>query len=577
MADYRIDKIHYGSDTYNLKDSNALHLTDEGTLKIDGTLWADQGIFNKLIATSADIGTLDVDDLTADNATVVGLLDVKGEIHTNSWTNANIANIGGSFYITPTIESATATLRISGSASNRTIAVSDGTFETDTIQKYENETTSPINWVVGSKVMVTGSVKSETSMEYPLGTCVGTLSAALTNTGFTIQSINSNALEEIIATLGTTSLSGVNIKLSMYEVGPSSAYKPVGILLTSYGFDKSTYIDIYGGVNSKGRAYDYYLTRDTEYHTEKTYYILEDNTYTEAEFVDDSFIEGIKYYERISIENYTEPNVRIGYLGGIPSYIDSAGNIHKPVGWGIYTDNGYFKGTIISDSGTIGGFTIDNNSISNQKLGESGSVIISTGTTGSARIGGSGNISSWAFTAGNNFGVTTEGGVYASNIIINSVVDGMELQLDGKALQQTYNQVQTLNDLISIEDFTDGTGLLIHQKITYQLTEDTEIDSQKIYYIYDDEDGIYIPVDTEDLNVDDIRTYYERINQTGIRNSQNGISFIQINNENELEVARIENTTDQTLYVENLKPISLIFGNLELIEYNNGLGIRRIS
>ena len=98
MANYTIDKIHYGSNTYLLKDSNALYLTNEGNLKIDGTVAADQGIFNKLIATTADIGTLDVDNLTAQNATVVGLLDIQGQLHSNSWTNSNIATIDGSFF-----------------------------------------------------------------------------------------------------------------------------------------------------------------------------------------------------------------------------------------------------------------------------------------------------------------------------------------------------------------------------------------------------------------------------------------------------------------------------------------------
>ena len=363
MADYTIDKIHYGSDTYLLKDSHALYLTNEGNLKIDGTIAADQGIFNKLIATTADIGTLDVDNLTAQNATVVGLLDVKGEMHTNSWTNANIANIGGSFYITPTIESPTATLTIEGNKGNRTIIVTNGTFETNTIQKYENETVSPVLWVEGSKVMITGSVQKNNSMEYPLGTCTGILSAELTTTGFTIQSINSNALEEIIATLGT-SLTGIKIKLSMYEVGPSNAYKPIGILLTSYGVDKSTYIDIYGGVNSKETIIYYNSTEDKIYNAEKTYYTLNNNIYTE--FTGTSFESGISYYERFSLENYTNPNVRLGYLGNIPAYIDSTDNIHQPTGWGIYTDNGYFKGVVVADSGSIGGFIIGNNELYSQ-------------------------------------------------------------------------------------------------------------------------------------------------------------------------------------------------------------------
>lgn len=376
MADYTIDKIHYGSDTYFLKDSNALYLTDEGNLKIDGTIAADKGIFNKLIATTADIGTLDVDDLTAQNATVVGLLDVEGEMHTNTWTNANIANIGGTFYIAPTVNCEIAssdtpmTIAISGNVNNRTIEVSNGNFITDSVEAiggyietedtvynsektyyyvddgsyveftgstfvsgttyYEfNTDTYIVKWSIGSKVMLTGSVKTSTSMEYPLGTCVGVLNTPLNSTGFRLVSVNSNALETIILNLGTN-LQSRDIKLSMYEIGPSTVSKPIGILMTSYGIDKSTYIDVYGGVNEKKEL------------------------------------------------GYVEPNVRIGYLGGIPQYKDTMGATHKPTGWGIYTDNGYFRGVIVADSGSIGGFSINNFELSSG--GKTDVIGLDTGT-----------------------------------------------------------------------------------------------------------------------------------------------------------------------------------------------------
>ena len=119
MTDYRIDKIKYGNNKYFFLDSGALHTSSgllsgtESGFKSSGTIAADQGVFNKLIAISADIGDLDVNNLTAQNATVVGLLDVQGELHTNSWTNANIANIGGSFYISPTVEAVTGSISLS--------------------------------------------------------------------------------------------------------------------------------------------------------------------------------------------------------------------------------------------------------------------------------------------------------------------------------------------------------------------------------------------------------------------------------------------------------------------------------
>ena len=108
MASHYINKIKF-ADTYHLLDSGATHDANNrlsgtlGNFKANGVIAAEQGIFNKLIATSATIGDLDVNNLNANNATVVGLLDVRGELKTNSWSNSNIAAIEGNFYITPTL------------------------------------------------------------------------------------------------------------------------------------------------------------------------------------------------------------------------------------------------------------------------------------------------------------------------------------------------------------------------------------------------------------------------------------------------------------------------------------------
>lgn len=401
MADYTIDKINYGSNRYILKDSNALRLTSEGNLKIAGTFAAEEGIFNKLIATNATIANLNVDDLTAQNATVVGLLDVQGEMHTNNWTNANIANIGGSFYISPTLASAATSVKITLASNNYTIVVSGGNFVTSS---------SGITWSTGSKVMVTGSV-TKNNVTYPLGTCTGNLSA-ISPTGFTVNQIGQTStnsaipgdstvnggLAAIVAEFGSgTTFTSSEIKISMYEIGPSGSYKPVGILLTSYGLNKETYIDIYGGVNTK-------------------------NTDTTDNIPD----------------GFADPNVRIGYLGGLPAYTDSNHVSHQPTGWGIYTDNGYFKGTIVADSGTVGGFSLnadelyyDGNIPGNSNntfviypfgVGSNTNMFINQTTS----EGGSAIDIQWALSIGKNFGVDTSGTLYANeaNIAGTIIVGG---------------------------------------------------------------------------------------------------------------------------------------------------------
>lgn len=437
------------------------------TLKADN-LAADGGVFNKLIATNADIGTLDVDDLTAQNATVVGLLDVKGDLHTNRWTNANIANIGGSFYISPTVNceitfgETPMSIIIEGSIGNRSIRVSNGNFATDTIQIYKTQyqnteddtpqknkkyyylnneeyvlfegenfeqnvtyyeligSTSELDWKVGSRVIITGNIRLNTDgIDYPLGTCTGFLNAALESTGFTIANIDSPALETIINTLGTSNLKSYNISISMIEVGPRDSLKPVGIMMTSYGINGSTYIDIYGGVNSK-----------------------------------------------TSLTGYADPNVRIGYLGDITAYEDTVGDLHTPTGWGIYTDNGYFRGVMVADSGSIGGFKIGNYELySNDKTDvksiEKGTYIgpsgfnISNGnienttffTEDEVSIGG---VLNWSAASGGNSSNLT---IKADEIIIgqdNNNNDFKVKSLLTDAIEINQQQDQEINNLINI-------------------------------------------------------------------------------------------------------------------------------
>ena len=283
------------------------------------SIGADQGIFKKLIATSLEAEEATFDNLTADNAIVTGLLDVQGELHTNAWTNANIANIGGSFYISPTVEPTDGTTTISitrNSATSWTVSAT-GTFATNFIKS--GTATSGVAWPANSLVLITGDVVVG-NMVYPLGTLKGTLSAQVTATAattsktITINGVtdaqNNNApsvLQELYSVNNNTNISDAPFKkgkISLYKLGSN----PIGILMTSMGTNSNSLIDIFGGTG-------------------------------------------------------TTPNVRIGHLGALSSYTDSAGNTRQPTGWGIYTDNGFFKGVVVADSGSIGHFTIDANAI----------------------------------------------------------------------------------------------------------------------------------------------------------------------------------------------------------------------
>ena len=343
---------------------------------------ADEGVFNKLIATDANFT----------NATVVGLLDIKGELHTNSWTNSSIANVGGSFYISPTVmteyeeaSNSQMSVTINGDANLRTMVVSGGDFATDTVKIYNNRQTSSVPWSIGSRVMITGSLRATVNgviTDYPLGTCIGDIGTPLSTDGFSVSGIKSAALENILSATNTTTFSSKKIQISMFEIGPNNSLKPIGMMMQSYGVDKSTYMDIYGGVNI-----------------------------------------------RSSSSTSVIPNVRIGYLGDLPSF-PAGGVSHQPVGWGIYTDNGYFKGVIVADSGAIGGWNLNTNALTGNRTQQSqsgsGSVVIpnfivlSDGNSGISKEIMGQTRADWSFAIGTSIGISADGLLYATSAYLDN-------------------------------------------------------------------------------------------------------------------------------------------------------------
>lgn len=81
------------------------------------------------------------------------------------------------------------------------------------------------------------------------------------------------------------------------------------------------------------------------------------------------------------------------------------------------------KGKITSSNGTLGGFTLDSNSLHIGTYGTANSVLLCTGSSSSKSIGGSASISGWAITAGTQFGVTKTGDLYANSANITGEIN----------------------------------------------------------------------------------------------------------------------------------------------------------
>ena len=396
------------------------------------SIGATEGIFNKLIATTLEAKEATIDDLTATNATIVGLLDVQGEMHTKSWSNSNIATIDGNFYITPTVVSADgADVTASGYTPTGTLTYSNGNYTQMTIagtfdtSQLTLDDVSSIDWPANSYVIITGEVSIGKEW-YPLGTIRGKLGASIAKgSGAAAKSITivpigtqiisgevgnvsltdgnghkPSTLEAIRIAISETSGASLNslklrkIKISMTSRASGNDQYALGIYMTAMGSNKKTFLDIYGGSNKNG---------------ENVSQTINNITYQSG---------------ALAI-----PTVRIGNLLGLPM----VGGV-TPKGWGIYTNNGFFTGTIVARQGKIGNgnaaWTIGNDSntgaayIYTGTLGVSPSAYISTGygTTSIADSGALTNDKKWVFTAGDKFGVTNEGDLYASNAKISGKI-----------------------------------------------------------------------------------------------------------------------------------------------------------
>lgn len=313
--------------------------------------------------------SLAANNITATNVTVNDTLKAfKYDLNT-------IQDLGGEFCVAPTIYiQSGATVNVSkASATTITVSILDKTAITsDSIQG--------VRWAQNSKIKFQGkidglNIRCSGIMAAKLNTTVNTMSLTLT-------------VESSIANHFATAKNGVSysdISVMLYQrygkkIGSTTenVYSPVGIRMSAIDANSAPYVDIWG---SKSNS-------------------------------DPDTI-------------YTIPSVRLGYLDGLKC------GTYDCVGYGLYADNVYLNGTIVSNSGTIGGFNITTNALSNGAWGNDKSVLMCTGTATAKSVGGSSAINGWCFTAGSKFGVTTNGDVYASNANISGTINAIKGTIGG--------------------------------------------------------------------------------------------------------------------------------------------------
>lgn len=398
--------------------------------------------------TNGNIDTASITNGTASNFNVTNIF------RATRFDLQSVAQLGGAFYVSPTIMLPNSGTTFTTSIANGflTIVISDSSITSTEI--------AGVVWAANAKVKASGKIGNTIT-----GTMDGTVTAINTTAHtLTIKVSGENALSVVAGTYQSSQIS--NFTVMLYETSDS---KPVGIILNSYGTNHLAYIDIYGGSsttpnvrigNIGGLTFNgSTLTNQWGIFTNNGYYsgkivanggaiggfeIGTDSIHTSGVVVTSNAENSVAlssstFTRTINGTSRTGLKLAIGSNFGV----SSTGV--------LYVGNAIVSGAITSTSGTIGGWTIDTNSLKNGTFGTANSAIVCTGTSTAKSIGGSASISGWTFTSGANFGVTKTGSLYASDANIAGLIKTNSITATGGEL----NIVDT-NDNICTTINTDG-------------------------------------------------------------------------------------------------------------------------
>lgn len=250
----------------------------------------------------------------------------------------------------------------------------------------------------------------------------------------------------------------------------------------------------------------------------------------------------------------TRPTVDNGHswLGSSTATFTFDGQYYRMAGQTVINGDSITTGTINSNRIDVAGIITANGIVTNTLTGgtinTNNYIRVSTENLETPiSVGLSDEKQDWRVIAGTNFGVDQQGYTYAAELILNNGVTGTNL-VNASKLVDKYEKILTVTEENNTNSIS--TNLSIHQ--FQENISDVEEQTQSNYI------------------------------QTQLNFEPNRLAFTQniIDNTNStdittIEVAHIDATNDGIFYIEKLKPNSVLFGTLELIAYNNGLGIRR--
>ena len=421
-------------------------------------------------------------------------LIVTNELRSFKWNIQHIANLGGTFLVTPTLKCTanSATFQVTTiSGTTITAAIKDSTAIT-------GYSFGGGDWNASSRIKISGKIGGIT-----LDSCDGQLTTRMNTSAGTLQftfTYPNQSTNGFTANTTYTASQVSDLTVMLLTSYLNNNQNPIGIYMTSYDTNKRSHISLYGGTTMTPVVRIGYLSdigTDVNGMAPTGWGIYTDNGFFKGTIVATAgkignfSIESSLYSGKTSYSETTNDGVWIGTdgigLGKGKFYVTSAGAMtctsgkigNFNISTALYsgktsysetTNNGVWIGTdgiglgkgtfyvtsagaLTCTSGTIGTWIIGSNDLHTGTWGANNSAMLCTGTNGSKSIGGSSSINGWVFTAGANFGVTKTGEVYANSVHLtgeinassgtlgnnNIILNSNGIKLNGNSLAQLYS------------------------------------------------------------------------------------------------------------------------------------------
>lgn len=220
----------------------------KGVLYINGVTCSSSNLAaNNVSATNVNVSSR----INADAATAIfNNVYVKDELRSTTWAIDNITNLGSTFYVSPCIIFTNPSVYInSKSGTTVTLTITDNNIISSTIGGQ--------TWTSGSKIKLMGRINTSV-----LGVVNGTMARQLNTTTaktayITLNFATTNDCAGIEQGKTYSGSAIGDLKMMMYEVNlnvnGTTKNRPVGIRMSSYNEDKKSSIDIYNGTVDDGK------------------------------------------------------------------------------------------------------------------------------------------------------------------------------------------------------------------------------------------------------------------------------------------------------------------------------------